>query len=40
MKCFELVNDEKVEYCTIVKDQKVEFYEFTHFSPMLHFYTP
>ena len=27
IKCFELVNDEKVEYCTITEDQKVEYYE-------------
>ena len=27
IKCFELVNDEKVEYCTIIEDQKVESYE-------------
>ena len=24
MKCFELVNDQKVEYCEIVEDQEVE----------------
>ena len=27
INCFELVNDEKVEYCTITEDQKVESYE-------------
>ena len=27
IKCFELVNDEKVEYCTIIAVQKVESYE-------------
>ena len=26
IKCFELVNDEKVEYCTIIEDQEVESY--------------
>ena len=24
IKCFELVNDQKVEYCEIIEDQKVE----------------
>ena len=27
INCFELVNDKKVEYCTIIEDQKVESYE-------------
>ena len=27
IKCFELVKDEKVGYCTMTEDQKVEFYE-------------
>ena len=27
INCFELLNDEKVEYCTIIEDQKVESYE-------------
>ena len=27
IKCFELVNDEKVEYCTIIEDHIVESYE-------------
>ena len=27
INCFELVNDEKVEYCTIIEDQKAESYE-------------
>ena len=27
INCFELVNDEKVEYCTIIEDRKVESYE-------------